>query len=130
MEIRSLHANEREAALALIWETFLRFEAPDYVPEGVRAFRAFIDAPEQIDALEFFGAFQEGELLGVLATSEPQAVGAPAGQQQKRSVHRPFFALCGPGLSQAGVCGYRCRACGGRHPLHAHEVYKVTFRRR
>ena len=70
MEIRSLHANEREAALALIWETFLRFEAPDYVPEGVRAFRAFIDAPEQIDALEFFGAFQEGELLGVLATSE------------------------------------------------------------
>ena len=64
MEIRSLYADEREAALALIWETFLRFEAPDYVPEGVRAFRAFIDAPEQIDALEFFGAFQEEASAG------------------------------------------------------------------
>ena len=63
MEIRSLHADEREAALALIWETFLRFEAPDYVPEGVRAFRAFIDAPEQIDALEIMGVNSASYLI-------------------------------------------------------------------
>ena len=70
MEIRSMHADERGAALALVWETFLRFEDPDDVPEGVRDFRGFIDAPAPIDAPEFFGAYKGGELLGVLATSE------------------------------------------------------------
>ena len=38
MEIRKLHSDEYSAALSLIWETFLHFEAPDYSLEGVQAF--------------------------------------------------------------------------------------------
>lgn len=69
MEIRKLHSDEYSAALSLIWETFLHFEAPDYSLEGVQAFKSFIDDPKQIASLEFFGALEEGMLLGVLATS-------------------------------------------------------------
>ena len=122
----------------------------------MRAFRAFIDAPEQIDALEFFGAFQEGELLGVMATSERRkhiCCFFVAAAHQRRgigrklwehllanskndlfTVHSSPYAV--PVYHKLGFVdtdaerGYRCRACGGRHPLHAHEVYKVTFRRR
>ena len=34
---------ELTAALSLIWETFLQFEAPDYSDEGVKSFRDFIE---------------------------------------------------------------------------------------
>ena len=34
---------EITAALSLIWETFLQFEAPDYSDEGVKSFRDFIE---------------------------------------------------------------------------------------
>lgn len=69
MEIRKLHSDEYSAALALIWETFLRFEAPDYPPEGVQSFKSFIDDSKQITSLEFFGALEEEMMLGVLAVS-------------------------------------------------------------
>ena len=38
-EIRRLTAKELPAAMELAWDTFLRFEAPDYGPEGVETFR-------------------------------------------------------------------------------------------
>lgn len=38
-EIRRLRADEVDAALDLALQTFLEFEAPDYGPEGVAAFR-------------------------------------------------------------------------------------------
>ncbi len=38
-EIRRLLPEELEMALALAWETFLQFEAPDYGPEGTESFR-------------------------------------------------------------------------------------------
>ena len=66
MEIRKLHSDEYSAALALIWETFLRFEAPDYPPEGVQSFKSFIDDPKQITSLEFFGALEEEMMLGCI----------------------------------------------------------------
>ena len=38
-EIRRLRAEEVPSAMELAWDTFLRFEAPDYGPEGVETFR-------------------------------------------------------------------------------------------
>ena len=38
MEIRKLHKPEYEAALALVWEVFLEYEAPEYSKEGVDEF--------------------------------------------------------------------------------------------
>ena len=70
MEIRKLTPDELPAALDLIWETFLQFEAPDYAAEGVQSFKAFLDDRSTIATLEFSGALDEGELLGVLAVNQ------------------------------------------------------------
>ena len=63
-------AAETTAAIQLIWETFLQFEAPDYSPEGVQAFRDFIENAAIVSSLEFFGAYENGILKGVIATNE------------------------------------------------------------
>ena len=61
---------EITAALSLIWETFLQFEAPDYSDEGVKSFREFIENEDIVASLEFWGAYENDELRGVIATNE------------------------------------------------------------
>lgn len=67
MEIRKLCWNEIHLALALVWDVFLEYEAPDYPQEGIDEFRSFLDNREEIDKLSFTGAWENGNLLGVLA---------------------------------------------------------------
>ena len=67
MELRMLNGAEKPAAMALCWRVFLQFEAPDYPPEGVEAFRSYIEDEEKISALTALGAFHGSELVGVLA---------------------------------------------------------------
>lgn len=69
MIVRQIGAGEIAPAIQLIWDTFLQFEAPDYSNEGVRAFRSFIENREIVASLEFFGAYENGQLRGVLATN-------------------------------------------------------------
>ncbi|MBR1764866.1 MAG: GNAT family N-acetyltransferase [Ruminococcus sp.] len=64
--IRPLSPDEVEAAVELIWEVFLQFEAPVYPEEGVRTFRALLDDKEKIGMLKFYGAFDEGRLVGTI----------------------------------------------------------------
>ena len=54
-------------AIELIWNCFLEFVAPDYSSEGVRAFKNYIYDKEQINKLKFVAAFDDSELIGVLA---------------------------------------------------------------
>lgn len=68
MDIRKLSDEEIPEATALIWETFLAFEAPDYAQEGIDHFRDFIFDREITATLEFFGAFEKGTIKGVIAT--------------------------------------------------------------
>lgn len=68
MKIRTLHESDWEPALALVWETFLLFEAPDYSPEGVETFQNFIGNRENLRALNWYGAFEGNCLCGVAAT--------------------------------------------------------------
>ena len=70
MEIRRLYSKELSAGLKLIWETFLEFEAPDYSQEGINSFHDFITNPDCLVSLEFIGAFQEGQLKGVIAAKD------------------------------------------------------------
>lgn len=42
VQIRFAGPHEWDEAMALVWKTFLVFEAPDYLPEGVRSFEKFI----------------------------------------------------------------------------------------
>ena len=70
MEIRALSGPEIGDAVDLIWTTFLQFEAPEYSPEGVRAFQDFIENREILQTLEFWGAYDGRELKGVIAAHE------------------------------------------------------------
>ena len=68
MKIRTLHEPDWEPALALVWETFLLFEAPDYSPEGVETFQNFIGNRQNLCALNLYGIFDGDRLCGVAAT--------------------------------------------------------------
>ena len=57
-------------AINLIWETFLQFVSPDYSDEGIQSFRDFIENHEIVNSLDFFGAYENDELKGVIATNE------------------------------------------------------------
>ena len=70
MEVRQIDNSQINTAIDLIWETFLKFEAPDYSDEGVKSFKDFIDDRKISKSLEFFGAYDNEELKGVIATNE------------------------------------------------------------
>ena len=70
MEIKQLQPFEIDEAVTLIWEVFLQFEAPDYSDEGIQSFKEFIEDKEILMTLEFFGAYEQDELKGVIATNE------------------------------------------------------------
>lgn len=56
-EIRMAYENEWEDAMALAWKTFLRFEAPDYAPEGIKSFEDFI-TDNTLHRMFIMGAYQ------------------------------------------------------------------------
>ena len=68
MEIRRLLQSEKAGAMNLVWNVFMESEAPDYEDEGIEAFRYFINSDEAIDRLEIYGAYEEENILGVIAT--------------------------------------------------------------
>ncbi|MBR2590506.1 MAG: GNAT family N-acetyltransferase [Clostridia bacterium] len=68
MRIRKLNREEIPTALDLAWQVFLEFEAPDYTEEGVHEFYGSIHSKSYVQALCFYGAFQNQHLVGVLAT--------------------------------------------------------------
>lgn len=67
MEIRELCPQDWDAAAALVWQVFQRFEAPEYSQEGVDSFAAFLKDRPGLLALKAWGAWEDGALLGVLA---------------------------------------------------------------
>lgn len=66
MEIREIKEIEQEMALKLVWETFLKFEAPDYNEDGIREFKNSINDPNFIAKIKLYGAFVDECLVGVL----------------------------------------------------------------
>ena len=70
MVIRKIEKEEMNNALKLVWEVFLEFEAPDYTEEGIKEFRRTLDNNEWVNNRDFYGAFEGGKLVGVIATYE------------------------------------------------------------
>ncbi len=68
MEIKKLLQSEKTDAINLVWNVFLEFEAPDYLDEGINTFRDFINNEDAINGLEIYGAYEKGNLTGVIAT--------------------------------------------------------------
>ena len=70
VSIKKLNKSQFDAALTLVWEVFLRFEAPDYSREGIEEFHKTICNEDYLRSLTMFGAFIKGSLVGVIATRE------------------------------------------------------------
>ena len=67
MEIARLYRSRIQEAVDLVWETFLKFEAPEYSEEGILTFHDFIRNERELERLEIFGAEIDGAVVGVLA---------------------------------------------------------------
>ena len=65
--IRKIGQEEVENALLLVWQVFQEYEAPDYTEDGVRAFYKSVHDEEYVSALDWYGAFVEEKLVGVIA---------------------------------------------------------------
>lgn len=71
MLYRKLEKNEWTEAMALCWRTFLKFDSPDYEPEGVKAFYRFVvdtDLEKMFLLGEYkaFGAFDDDKIVGFI----------------------------------------------------------------
>ena len=72
METRKLKEEEYQAALQLALDVFMQFEAPIYPEEGIQDFTHFIKEVAPGMAIDYYGAFEEGVLVGMMAMREPR----------------------------------------------------------
>ena len=70
MEIIKIDELQLTDAIELIWSTFLQIEAPDYSKERIQSFKDFINDKKILKTLEFWGAYDNNELKGVIATND------------------------------------------------------------
>jgi GNAT superfamily N-acetyltransferase len=68
-QIRFAYQHEWEEAMDLVWKTFSIFEAPIYLPEGVKSFEKFINDKTLRQM------FEKGEYQMLVATYEDKIVG-------------------------------------------------------
>lgn len=68
MKVRRLAPEEMQGAVDLALRVFMRFEAPDYGPQGVESFRQTLAEPSFVQMLTVYGALEGETLLGMLAT--------------------------------------------------------------
>lgn len=70
-EIRFASQSEWEDAMGLAWKTFLKFEANEYTPEGVRSFEDFITDSRlkkmfAMGTYQMIVAFDRGKMVGMI----------------------------------------------------------------
>lgn len=71
--VRALEESETDAALRLVWNVFVEFEAPDYGREGVDEFQKCLNDAGFLAGIRYYGAFCEKKLVGVLGVREQEA---------------------------------------------------------
>ena len=68
--VRPLTEKEIPEALQLVWSVFCEFESPDYAPEGTEEFRKCLNDDAYLAGIRYYGAFDDGKLVGVLGIRE------------------------------------------------------------
>lgn len=118
LEIRKVLNEEMKDALNLVWRVFLEYEAPDYTDEGIKEFKKSIDDVNWVNAREFYGAFIEKKLVGVIATKDATHIalffvdGKFQGQGIGRKLYNKIIELNNQGFFTVNSSPY------------AHEIYK------
>jgi len=104
MEIRLLEPGERASALRLAEDVFMRFVAPDYSEQGVSTFLSYVRDGTALNALIFYGAFEDGALIGMLAMRSSHHISLffVDGEFQGRGVGRSLFDMI-RGSASSGV---------------------------
>lgn len=69
MEIRRIDNSNITAVKELVTDVFMKFEAPDYSNEGVKAFfDTAINNQDYMNSLVIYGAYLNNLLVGIIAT--------------------------------------------------------------
>ena len=77
--VRCAYHSDWDGAMKLAWDTFVRFDAPDYSPEGIQNFRNFI-SDEMLRKMfvaghyQLFVATDEGRYVGMLSLREKKHI--------------------------------------------------------
>ena len=94
-QVRRLLPEETDSALKLVLDVFMQFEAPDYSEQGVETFkRTGIEDKEYIAELNIHGAFEDSQLVGVIATRNKGshiALFFVKGEYHKRGIGTALF---------------------------------------
>lgn len=96
MQIRELYVNEMDKAIDLVWHVFLEFEAPDYSEQGVKEFWNSIHDEEYLNKLRIYGAFEDEQILGMIATRNEGghiALFFVDGNYQRQGIGMKLFSL-------------------------------------
>ena len=118
MLIREIKNTEMKEALSLIWKVFLEFESKDYTEEGINEFKRTIDNNDWVNDRDFYGAFDNNKLLGVIATKDKSHIslffvdGKYHGQGIGRSLYEKVKSLNDKDYFTVNSS------------LYAHEIYK------
>lgn len=68
MKIKKLSHKKIVDALPLVWDVFCAYEAVDYPENGKKAFWDAIHSEAYLDTLTAYGAYENKELAGIIAT--------------------------------------------------------------
>lgn len=118
LEIRIILKEEMEEALDLVWKVFLEYEAPDYTEEGIMEFKRTINDVSWVDSRDFYGAYDNNKILGVIATKDNSHIALffVDGKYHKQGIGRKLYnkveSLNNNGFFTVNSSPY------------AHEVYK------
>jgi GNAT superfamily N-acetyltransferase len=93
-------SSDLSKALALVWQTFLLFEAPDYSEQGIHEFQGFIEIAAMKKRLEtnrllIWGFYENAELAGVLAVRDSNHISLlfVAEKHQHKGIARSLHAI-------------------------------------
>lgn len=70
MEIRKIRDEEMKDAIELVWNVFSKYVAPDYSKEGIMEFEKTINDEAWTKEKDFYGAFENNKIYGVIATKD------------------------------------------------------------
>ena len=79
MQICKIGPDKLRGALDLVWETFMKYEAPDYGEMGIATFRHFVTYSNMVEKVNqgemtFWGCYIGRLLVGVLALRSGQHI--------------------------------------------------------
>ena len=97
MTIEPLCKEQIEKALPMVWDVFCKYEAVNYSESGIDAFRKAIHDPRYLQMLTAYGAFEEGQIVGIVATRSNGshiALFFVKGEYHRRGIGRKLMEEC------------------------------------